>query len=287
MIQPDPLKTIELLLGRARYLTLTPAGNDPIEAIHLCFQILTLIPEHRETKDLIYHAICDPWLVGRIQQTINHQVPEWDDRPWQQQHRLALSYRLITRWPGFLREHRPGYETERDGPAEVRHLLIKGQRKLSSPNHPTANEKAWPLFAQAVEQSHKPQQTILWIAKCLAREAYFKESADFLTTYLSQFPDPNNDVRLLEVEVRWWRDNQYRIPWLPTVSGDGGYYYRLVGYVAAGDSNAFDNGLADQSTIALAQSDNQSLLLDENDLSQLPEWVKEIITHHEQAEQQG
>lgn len=283
MTQPDSVETIHLLLGRARHLTLTPAGNDPIEAIHLCFQILTLIPEHRETKDLIYHAICDPWLVGRIQQTINHQVPEWDDRPWQQQHRLALSYRLLSRWPGFLREHQPGHQTERDGPADVRPLLIKGQRKLSSPDHPAAGQRAWPLFAQAIEQSQMPDQAILWIAKCLAREAYFKESADFLTTYLNQFPDPNNDIRRLWVEICWWRDNQHRIPWLPAVSGDGGYYYRLVGYVAAGDPTPLGKGLTNQSTTRHVQSDSQSLLLDENDMSQLPGWVKEIITRHEQA----
>lgn len=58
------------------------------------------------------------------------------------------------------------------------------------------------------------------------RQGYFAESVEVLEDLLAKFPD-DPDARRLWAEVRWWRDNQNRIPWIPP-AGDGGRFRRTM-----------------------------------------------------------
>jgi len=49
---------------------------------------------------------------------------------------------------------------------------------------------------------------------------------DVLEELLRRYPD-DRSARRLWVEVRWWRDHQNQIPWIPPV-GDGGRFRRMM-----------------------------------------------------------
>src|SRR3989304_3104584 len=87
------------------------------DAAALCFDILALFPECKEASDLVYELFCDEWTIYDNRVAIQQNIDEWDDRPWQQRRRLALSFRFMSRWVGWEREYEAGYEEELNGPA--------------------------------------------------------------------------------------------------------------------------------------------------------------------------
>jgi len=61
------------------------------DAAALCFDILALFPDCREAADLVYELFCDAWAIYDNRVALQQNIDEWDDRPWQQRRRLALS----------------------------------------------------------------------------------------------------------------------------------------------------------------------------------------------------
>jgi hypothetical protein len=67
---------------------------------------------------------------------------------------------------------------------------------------------------------------MFWVGKEYAQQGYFAESVDVLEELLRKYPD-DQWTRRLWVEVRWWRDYQHQIPWIPPV-GDGSRFRRMM-----------------------------------------------------------
>jgi hypothetical protein len=67
---------------------------------------------------------------------------------------------------------------------------------------------------------------MFWVGKEYVQQGYFAESVDVLEELLRNYPD-DPLARRLWVEVRWWRDHQHQIPWIPPV-GDGSRFRRMM-----------------------------------------------------------
>ncbi|HJW83949.1 MAG TPA: hypothetical protein VJ754_06565 [Anaerolineae bacterium] len=227
-MNPEP-SYIRRLLDQARAEGQWHAGQ--ADAAALCFDVLALIPDHREAAELVYELFCDEWLIYDNRTALQQHIDEWDDRPWQQRRRLALSFRFMSRWDGWQREYEDGYEREREGPPDVADLLDKGKGQLLHAyclGDEACTDFAWPLFAEAFRRSADPRHALYWVGKQYADLGFFADSVEVLAELCSRFNDLS--ARRLLAEVRWWRDNAHRLPWLPP-PGDGARYKRMMAFI--------------------------------------------------------
>jgi hypothetical protein len=65
-----------------------------------------------EVAAICFDLFCDAWLIYDNRNALQQQIDEWDDRPWQQRRRLALSLRFMSRWEGWHAEFKRGGHTE-------------------------------------------------------------------------------------------------------------------------------------------------------------------------------
>jgi hypothetical protein len=196
------------------------------DAAALCFDVLALIPDHAEAAELVYELFCDAWLIYDNRNAIQRHVDEWDDRPHQQRRRLALSFRFMSRWEGKYAAY-----VERRGPKDVRELLHEGEMELLGAyclGDEECTAFAWPLFAEAIEKANDPRLARLWVGFKYADLGFFADAVEVLADLCSRWQDP--DARRLLAEVKWWRDNAHRIPWIPP-AGDGSRYKRLMAVI--------------------------------------------------------
>jgi len=216
-------------LARARDIGQWYCGQ--ADAAALCFDMLALFPDCVEASDLVYELFCDEWTIYDNRVAIQQNIDEWDDRPWQQRRRLALSFRFMSRWEGWEREYTNGYEQEQDGPPDVAELLENGRMELLGAyclGDEECTNYAWAIFSDALNHSSDPQGTLLWIGKQYADLGFFADAAEALGELCSRFTDP--DAKRLLAEVIWWRDKAHRIPWIPP-SGDGSRYDRMMEFI--------------------------------------------------------
>lgn len=217
---------VQHMLARARTEGQWYAGQS--DAASLCFDVLALFPDHDEAAALVYDLFCDEWLLYDNRNAIQQHIDEWDDRPWQQRRRLALSFRFMSRWEGWHREYEPDYVHERTDPPDVREVLEEGKGMLLHAyclGDEACSDLAWPLFVDAFARTNDPRTAMLWVGKLYADMGFFADSAEVLVTLCSRFDDPY--ARRLLAEVCWWRDNGHRVPWLPP-PGDGSRYRRMI-----------------------------------------------------------
>jgi len=193
------------------------------DAAVLCFDILALFPGCEEAQQLVYELFCDEWTIYDNRVAIQQNIDEWDDRPWQQRRRLALSYRFTSRWDGkYKMVH------DRGGPGDVQKILEDGKMELLSAyclGDEECTDYAWTIFADAIHKAKDPQKTLFWIGWQYADLGFFADAAEALGELCSRFNDEK--ARRLLAEVVWWRDNAYRIPWIPP-AGDGSRYDRMM-----------------------------------------------------------
>ncbi|MFN8402052.1 MAG: hypothetical protein U0V48_00605 [Anaerolineales bacterium] len=193
------------------------------DAAALCFDVLALFPDCDEAKELVYELFCDEWTIYDMRVAVQQNIDEWDDRPWQQRRRLALSYRFMGRWDGK-------YELKHDrgGPKDVRKILDDGKMELLGAyclGDEECTDYAWTIFADAIAKANNPQATLFWIGWQYADLGFFADAAEALGELCSRFNDEK--ARRLLAEVIWWRDNAHRIPWIPP-AGDGSRYDRMM-----------------------------------------------------------
>ncbi|MEW6402058.1 MAG: hypothetical protein AB1649_09675 [Chloroflexota bacterium] len=119
---------IHQMLARAREECQWHCGQ--AEAAALCFDVLALYPDCEEATELVYRLFCDEWTIHDNRVAVQQNIDEWDDRPWQQRRRLALSFRFMSRWMGWEREYEKGHEEELEGPADIRKILEDGKMEL-------------------------------------------------------------------------------------------------------------------------------------------------------------
>jgi len=192
------------------------------DAAGLCFDVLALYPDCDEAGELVYQLFCDEWTLYDNRVAIQRMIDEWDDRPWQQRRRLALSFRFTSRWEGW------GREDEKDGPPDVAKILAEGKYELLGAyclGDEECTDYAWSIFANALAKTSEPRSALLWIGSTYADLGFFADAAEALGELCSRFNQP--DARRLLAEVIWWRDNAHRIPWIPP-RGDGSRYERIM-----------------------------------------------------------
>lgn len=220
---------VSRLLAQARSL-LQADDYSQMDAAALCFDVLASFPELNEAAELVLEAFSDPWLIRDNRKAIGRHVDEWDDRPRQQRRRLALSFRYTSRWEGRNRQHDSSLEDDEIIPQDVRGMLEEGRLQLLQDyllGQSRGSENAWSIFLGAFKRTASPEVTMLWVGHLYADQGYFAESVDVLEMLLAQFPQ-SADGRRLWAEVRWWRDYQNRIPWIPPRSNSHGRRYRQM-----------------------------------------------------------
>lgn len=229
MTEPQYPEYVRKMMAEAERLLTDEEDPDPCEAAGVCFEILALFPEHEGAKKLIERAYRDPNLIRDNRRALSRLIDEWDDRPWQHRRRLALSFGYVSRWDAKHREYEEGFEYEREGPEDVKKYLHAGHMQLLDDylgGQTKGAEAAWQIFQEAIRLTKDPHAAMCWVGKKYAEQGYFAESLDVLEELLRQYPD-DRDARRLWVEVRWWRDNQNRIPWIPP-KGDGSRFRRRM-----------------------------------------------------------
>lgn len=211
------------------YKTLAQAKEDgqwqahQADAAALCFDILADFPDCEEAKALVYELFCDEWTVYENRVAIQQNIDEWDDRPWQQRRRLALSYRFMSRWDGKYE-----MKMDRGGPKDVRKILEDGKLELLGAyclGDEECTDYAWSIFSEAIKQTEDVPETLFWIGWQYADLGFFADAAEALGELCSRFN--HKEGRRLLAEVIWWRDNAHRIPWIPP-AGDGSRYDRMM-----------------------------------------------------------
>jgi tetratricopeptide (TPR) repeat protein len=220
---------IQQMMEEAERLLTDENDPGPCEAAGVCFDVLALFPEHEAAQKLIQRAYRQPDLIRDNRRALSRLIDEWDDRPWQQHRRLALSFGYVSRWEDKYRDHLEGFEEEREGPQDVRTYLHTGHLQLLEDylgGQAKGAEGAWQIFQEAIRLSNDPHATMFWVGKEYAQQGYFAESVDVLETLLRAYPD-DRSARRLWVEVRWWRDHQNEIPWIPP-AGDGSRFRRKM-----------------------------------------------------------
>jgi hypothetical protein len=214
------------------YQTLTRARDEgqwycgQADAVALCFDILALFPDCNEASDLVYELFCDEWTIYDNRVAIQQNIDEWDDRPWQQRRRLALSYRLMSRWDGKYEA-----KMDRGGPKDVHTILHEGKMELLGAyclGDEECTDYAWSIFADAIQKAKDPQATLHWIGWQYADLGFFADAAEALGEFCSRVNDEK--ARRLLAEVIWWRDNAYRIPWIPP-AGNGSRHDRMMEHI--------------------------------------------------------
>jgi hypothetical protein len=223
MLYPD---YIHQLLIRARDEGQWYAAQ--ADAAALCFDALAFFPNCAEASELAYELFCDEWTIYDNRVALQQHIDEWDDRPWQQRRRQALSFRFMSRWEGWHINVNP-YEV--DDSAEVTSVLHEGKMELLGAyclGDEECTDYAWAIFSDALNRSHNRRAVLLWIGKTYADLGFFADAAEALGELYSSFDDP--DTRRSLVEVLWWRDNAHRLPWLPP-AGDGSRYDRMMQFI--------------------------------------------------------
>jgi tetratricopeptide (TPR) repeat protein len=214
---------IEKILTEARLLLEEDDFSEP-DAAALCFDVLALFPECQEASDLILEAFRAPDLIRENRKALGRVIDEWDDRPWQQRRRLARSYGYMSRWEGQYRKYDETVDPEDLCPSDVKTILEEGEHQLIQDyllGQSQGREMAWPIFQEAIKRTANPAVATFWVAQTYAEQGYFAESVSLFEELLAQYPK-HVDARRLGAEVRWWRDHQEQIPWLPTYSDENG-----------------------------------------------------------------
>lgn len=154
-------------------------------------------------------------------------IDEWDDRLWQQRRRLGFSFHFMSRWED---EANPVILVDDLAAPEVRDMLEEGRHQLLQDyllGTGRGADTAWPIFAEAMRRAADEQRVRLWIARQYANHGYFAEAVDLLNELPAESPQAPAAQRL-QVEVRWWRDHQDRIPWIPPASAQPDSRYRRM-----------------------------------------------------------
>lgn len=201
----------------------------PSEAVGICFDILTLFPGNTKAAELILEGLSQPAIIRNYRKAISRLIDEWDDRPWQQRRRRALSFNYLSgqhlRELAIEEDEKPD-ETIHD----VQDWLTQGDKQLAQAYFSgieRATEVAWAIFQEAIRRAHNFRGASLWIANHYAQKGFFGEAMDVLDSTRARFPE-DQELRRFWIEIRWWRDHQHLIPWIPP-DGDGQLYERYLG----------------------------------------------------------
>lgn len=218
---------VRKVLEQARELGVWYGGQ--ADAASLCFDVLAHYPDCSDASDLALELFCDEWLIYDNRNAIQQNIDEWDDRPWQQRRRLALSFRFMSRWEALYGD--PDRSDPRSCPSDVADILRDGKMQLLHAyclGDDVGCNYAWSLFEHAVNRTEQRSETLLWVARLYADLGFFADAVEVLYELCALAQDWT--LRRLWAEVLWYRDHGHRLPWLPP-SGDGSRYRRMMHYI--------------------------------------------------------
>jgi len=190
---------VQRMMEEAERLLTDEQDPGPCEAADVCFDILMLFPEHQGAKNLIQRAYRDGNLIRDNRRALSRLIDEWDDRPWQQRRRLALSFGYVSRWEENYQDQLEGLEEEGAGPEDVKTYLHTGHLQLLEDylgGQAKGAEGAWQIFQEAIRVSKDPHATMFWVGKEYAQQGYFVESVDVLEKLLRRYPGDESARRL-------------------------------------------------------------------------------------------
>jgi hypothetical protein len=199
-------RTIARLIKQAEHYILQ---HDWDEAARRCYIILALEANNAAAQQKLRQIYRQRELAEDMRSALSRLSDPEDASPHQHRRRLAFSYRVLSRWEGWLADD---YEqTPVDEMEEVAHILNSAylhgdDRDLSD---------AWTRYVEACERHGEQRRAIQWwMAKQYAQRGFFADAAEVLTEMLSHGPD-DDDARYMLAEMRWWRDHAGCIAWIP------------------------------------------------------------------------
>ena len=198
-------RTIARLIEQAEHYI---DHHDWDEAAVRCYRILALDPDNANAQNKLRLIYLQHDLVDDMRSAVQRLSDPDDASPHQHRRRLAFSYRVLSRWEGWLEddvEQTPVDELEEVAQILNAAYLHGDDRDLL---------QAWNGYVQACAKYPRERQAVQWwMAKQYAQHGFFADAAEVLTEMLGRYPE-NPDARYVLAEMRWWRDHADCIAWL-------------------------------------------------------------------------
>ncbi len=198
-------RTIARLIEQAEHFI---DHRDWDEAAVRCYKILALDPGNANAQNKLRLIYLQRDLVEDMRNAVQRLSDPDDASPHQLRRRLAFSYRVLSRWEGWLEDDLE--QTPVDELEEVAQILNAAY--LHGDDHDLL--AAWNGYVEAcAKYPHKRLAVQWWMAKQYAQRGFFADAAEVLTEMLGRGPD-DSDARYVLAEMRWWRDHADCIAWL-------------------------------------------------------------------------
>ena len=197
-------RTIAKLIKQAEHFI---DHRDWDEAAVRCYQILALDTDNVDAQQKLRLIYLQRELVEDMRQAVTRLADPDDASPHQYRRRLAFSYRVLSRWEGWLQddEQPPVDELE-----EVAQILNAAY--LHGDEHEMLD--AWNGYVEACALHTGRRRAVQWwMAKQYTQRGFFADAAEVLTEMIARHPD-DLDARYVLAEMRWWRDHADCIAWL-------------------------------------------------------------------------
>ena len=198
-------RTIAKLIEQAEHYI---DHHDWDEAAVRCYQILALDGENANAQNKLRMIYLQHELVEDMRNAVQRLSDPDDASPHQYRRRLAFSYRVLSRWEGWLEDDLE--QTPVDELEEVAQILNAAYLHGDD----DALQEAWEGYVQSCAKYPRERHAVQWwMAKQYAQRGFFADAAEVLVEMLSRGPD-NPDARYVLAEMRWWRDHADCIAWL-------------------------------------------------------------------------
>jgi len=198
-------RTIAKLIKQAEHFI---EHRDWDEAAVRCYQILALDGDNADAQQKLRLIYLQRELVEDMRNSVERLSDPDDASPHQYRRRLAFSYRVLSRWDGWLQDDLE--QTPVDELEAVAQMLNAAYLHGDDGDLLTA----WNHYIEICERHAAQRQAIQWwMAKQYAWSGFFADAAEVLSELISRGPE-NSDARYLLAEMRWWRDHADCIAWL-------------------------------------------------------------------------
>ena len=198
-------RTIARLIEQAEHFI---DHHDWDEAAVRCYKILALDPMNANAQNKLRLIYLQRDLVEDMRNAVQRLSDPDDASPHQYRRRLAFSYRVLSRWEGWLEDDQE--QTPVDDLEEVAQILNAAY--LHGDDRDLL--QAWNGYVEACAKYPRERQAVQWwMAKQYAQRGFFADAAEVLTEMLGRGPD-SPDARYVLAEMRWWRDHADCIAWL-------------------------------------------------------------------------
>lgn len=199
-------RTIARLIKQAEHYIL---HHDWDEAAMRCYRILALDGNNSDAQQKLRQIYLQRELAEDMRTALSRLSDPEDASPHQHRRRLAFSYRVLSRWEGWLGDD--SEQTPVDEMEEVAHILNSAY--LHGDDSDLSD--AWTRYVEAcVRHSDQRRAIQWWMSKQYAQRGFFADAAEVLTEMLGHGPD-DYDARYMLAEMRWWRDHADCIAWIP------------------------------------------------------------------------